>query len=120
MKKKETTNRFFSTPAANPRIPQVIKVDKSAPTFVQVHLLPAIDLEKLNAVPPSKLDLIELQRSYGDRLLFFSSNRLSLAVFDWEDLSQVLGSNSQSFAKGRRESIMCYVAELGLLTQEAG
>lgn len=114
------TNRlFFRTPASNPRLPEGIKIDQPIPGAVEKHLLPSVDLEKLNAAPPKKLDLIELQRTYGDKFFFFSSNRLSLAVFDWEDLRQVLGPNSQSFAKGRIQSIIGSVAGWGLLTQEA-
>lgn len=78
------------------------------------------DLDRFNKIPTTSGVLKEIQSKYqSDFRFFFHNNKLSVAVFDWDNIANVLSKKQSEFLKGRSEVIVGSAIGWGLLTEEA-
>jgi cytochrome P450 len=109
---------FFDRPVNLPKAPHSIFRGSPETNALRQYLKSGPEIESFEKKVLTGLDMEDLRTQFGERVAFYSGESLSIALFNWNDITQVLSTKHSSFLKGPSESIIGAVAGWGLATQE--
>ena len=109
---------FFPRSPLIPNPPKPIRRGDPVPVDLRPMIHAAEDIGYFENRPMTGPELMKLRSRFGDRVVFYSGQTLSVALFNWNDVKRVLSSDSSDFIKGPFESVIGAGVGWGLLTQE--
>jgi cytochrome P450 len=114
----QSSQIFFPRPEYVTIPPRPFRRGDPVPEGLQSAIQVSSGIEYFENRPMTGPELFKLHERFGDRVFFYSGQTLSVALFSWFDVRQVLSANSADFIKGPFESVIGAGVGWGLLTQE--
>ena len=116
--KNDTSRIFFPRPESIPAPPKPFRRSDKLPVALKPLVQSSPDIDYFENRPMTGPELFKLYERFGDRVFFYSGGTLSVALFNWDDVRQVLSASNADFIKGPFESVIGAGVGWGLLTQE--